>query len=116
VDSDRDPNALLIFLPLAVVPGTNLAAHLGIGPALTLIARIMPLLICGKWEGGFTARQKTIDEAASTVLVAALDNAIPSGSYLHDCQVHNPDPRVLNEKLAEDLWKVSNELTHENFA
>ena len=98
------------------VPGTNLAAHLGVGPVLALIPRATPLLLCGKWEGGFKQRPKTVEKAASTVLVAALDDAIPSGSYLHDCQVHSPDPRVLNEKLLDDLWKISNELTHEHFA
>jgi len=63
-----------------------------------------------------TPHRKNLAEGSSTVLVAALDQKLPNGSYLHDCQKIQPDPRAVDPELAEKLWALSNKLTGESFA
>ncbi|KAF2845643.1 short chain dehydrogenase/ reductase-like protein [Plenodomus tracheiphilus IPT5] len=55
---------------------------------------------------------KTLDQGASTVLVAALDPALkPSqGVLLHDCQISDAAPHATNPDAVERLWKLSETL------
>ncbi|KAH7102326.1 NAD(P)-binding protein [Auriculariales sp. MPI-PUGE-AT-0066] len=95
-----------------LVLGTQLGNHLTFLNWLGFIPKFLPHLITGRWEMGSA---KTTSQAAATVLVAALDTNLPSGSHLYDCQVSNPDRRTLDERLGEQLWTLSNELVKEQF-
>ncbi|KAH7104401.1 NAD(P)-binding protein [Auriculariales sp. MPI-PUGE-AT-0066] len=64
----------------------------------------------------YMPNKKNIAQGASTVLVGALDQKLPNGSYLHDCQVIDADPHAIDPALAKQLWELSNKLTGENFA
>ncbi|KAJ8132123.1 hypothetical protein O1611_g1509 [Lasiodiplodia mahajangana] len=69
--------------------------------------------------GQFTREEfKTLQQGASTTLVAALDEAIisSSGSYLADSQLAAPQPTLTtNLELAEKLWSLSEGLLHQRF-
>ncbi|OJD30474.1 retinol dehydrogenase [Diplodia corticola] len=60
---------------------------------------------------------KSPDEGASTMIVAAFDPALnePSGSFLSDCQYHEPPPYATDPALAEKLWSLSEELVKQKF-
>ncbi|KAI5861518.1 retinol dehydrogenase 13 [Durotheca rogersii] len=60
---------------------------------------------------------KTPDEGASTSLVAALDPALNerAGLYLADCQFFPAAEHARDPKIAERLWKLSEELIREKF-
>ncbi|KAI0131856.1 hypothetical protein BJ170DRAFT_222982 [Xylariales sp. AK1849] len=60
---------------------------------------------------------KTLDEGASTTLVAALDPKLNenTGLYLLDCQFGPAAPFALDPVTAARLWKLSEELTSVEF-
>ncbi|KAI1119926.1 hypothetical protein F5Y10DRAFT_145826 [Nemania abortiva] len=69
--------------------------------------------------GQFTREEfKTVQQGASTTLVAALDEAITksSGSYLADCQLASPQSTLTtSSELTEKLWSLSESLVHQKF-
>lgn len=70
-----------------------------------------------KFKGSF----KSLDEGASTPLVAALDNRLDpgmkvgSGFYLSDCQIADAPEWALSRQYARDLWKLSEDIVKETF-
>jgi len=60
--------------------------------------------------------RKTLDEGASTTLVAALDPALSAGSYLSDCQVYEPSEAARDTDKAEKLWELSETLVGQKFS
>ena len=59
------------------------------------------------------AFMKSVEEGAATQTYVATAPALAesSGYYFADCNPVVPDPRMLNSAQAEQLWKVSEELT-----
>ena len=65
--------------------------------------------------GGFW---KDLDQGSATTLVAALDPKLgedESVVYLSDCQVAQPAAHASDEKAAERLWKLSEEIVGQKF-
>lgn len=64
-----------------------------------------------------TVFNKDLDQGASTHIVAALHlKLVPdSGVNLSDCQIAQASPWATDELLAEQLWKLSNDLAGEAF-
>jgi NAD(P)-dependent dehydrogenase (short-subunit alcohol dehydrogenase family) len=61
---------------------------------------------------------KTLDQGASTTLVAALDPALKVDQtkiYLEDCQLKDAAPYATDKKLAEKLWELSENLVGQKF-
>ncbi|KAI1101676.1 retinol dehydrogenase 13 [Jackrogersella minutella] len=60
---------------------------------------------------------KTVDEGASTTLVAALDPALDviGGLYLSDCQFFPSAEYTKNTESAERLWRLSEDLIGDKF-
>ena len=65
---------------------------------------------------------KTLDEGASTTLVAALDPALKNGPtsdgkcvYLDNCQIGEPAPWANDPATAAKLWALSEELVGQKF-
>jgi hypothetical protein len=56
---------------------------------------------------------KSIDQGASTTMVAAFDHKFRSedGVFLSDCQLISPSAWAVDEGSAEKLWRLSQELT-----
>lgn len=63
-------------------------------------------------------KEKTLEQGASTTLVAALDPCLEAhnGAYMVDCQVAPVDCEAARrEDLSEELWKLSEKLIGETF-
>ncbi|KAF6232884.1 hypothetical protein HO173_008847 [Letharia columbiana] len=58
---------------------------------------------------------KTIGQGCSTILVAALDPTLPSGSFLGDCIVAAPEVYARDQEKAELLWALSERLVGQTF-
>ena len=60
---------------------------------------------------------KSIDQGASTTLVAAFDPKLNPGDgvFLSDCQMFKPADWALDSNSAEKLWKLSEQLTGQEF-
>ena len=56
---------------------------------------------------------KSIDQGASTTMVAAFDPKLgpEDGIFLSDCQLISPVAWAVDEKSAERLWQLSQDLT-----
>ena len=56
---------------------------------------------------------KSIDQGASTTMVAAFDPKPKpeDGMFLSDCQLISPTAYAVDEKSAERLWRLSQDLT-----
>jgi hypothetical protein len=62
-------------------------------------------------------KSKTIQEGAATTVAAALDPSLDdfSGAYLNDCKVAQATEFAFDEKNAETLWDLSEELVEQRF-
>lgn len=58
---------------------------------------------------------KTVEQGCSTTLVAALDPTIPSGSYLEDCVIAEPEAYAKDQQKARLLWALSERLVGQKF-
>jgi len=58
---------------------------------------------------------KTLESGCSTPLVAALDPALPNGSYLVDCQPYEASDTAKDDEKARQLWELSEQLTGAKF-
>ncbi len=65
--------------------------------------------------GGFQLSTKTIEEGASTTLVACLAPGLQTGSYLVNCQVAKSSARGEDEAMMEALWEASEALVSDWF-
>ena len=54
-------------------------------------------------------------QGCSTTLVAALNPTIPSGCYLEDCTVAEPETYANDQENAESLWALSERLVGQTF-
>ncbi|KIW10371.1 hypothetical protein PV08_11333 [Exophiala spinifera] len=69
----------------------------------------------------FKSLMKSLDEGASTPLVAAFDDQLEApqgdgtGIYLSDCQPASAPAWATNSQYAKDLWKLSEELVGQSF-
>ncbi|RAQ98673.1 retinol dehydrogenase 12 [Stemphylium lycopersici] len=61
---------------------------------------------------------KTLDQGAATVLVAALDPGLKpeNGVFLNDCQLYDAPPYATDAEKAEKLWKLSEDLIAEKLS
>ncbi|KAF3932439.1 hypothetical protein ABW19_dt0200262 [Dactylella cylindrospora] len=100
-------------LSLSLHPGgieTNLGRHL-VGEKKELIEELFTT---------FKDLMKTREQGASTQLVAALDPKLNEwtkevGYYLDDCQFGTPVQWAVDEKAAERLWALSEEIVGQKF-
>lgn len=58
---------------------------------------------------------KTLAQGCATTLVAALDPAVPSGSYLDDCMVAEPEAYAIDKDKAQQLWGLGEDLVKQRF-
>ena len=58
---------------------------------------------------------KTLAEGCATTLVAALDPAVPSASYLDDCMVAEPEAYAIDKDKAQQLWGLGEDLVKQHF-
>ena len=58
---------------------------------------------------------KTLEQGCATTLVAALDPAVPSGSYLDDCMVAEPEGYAIEKDKAQQLWSLAEDLVKQRF-
>lgn len=60
---------------------------------------------------------KTIDQGASTTMVAAFDPTLrpDAGVFLSDCQVAEPCPWAVDQNSSEKLWRLSEQLVGQEF-
>lgn len=63
----------------------------------------------------FAGEPKTVQQGCSTTLVAALDPDLPSGSYLEDCVVAEPEAYARDQEKAELLWATSEKIVGQTF-
>ena len=93
--------------------------HLGDGLDLSIFgtAGEVAMKNTGKPFGEFDT-PKTLEQGSATTVVAAFDPSIVSdnGSYLKDSCIAGAADFAKDEKSAEDLWKLSEELVGEKFA
>jgi len=56
---------------------------------------------------------KSIDQGASTTMVAAFDPKLKpeDGMFLSDCQLISPSAWAVDERSAQRLWQLSQDLT-----
>ncbi|KAB2572650.1 Retinol dehydrogenase 12 [Lasiodiplodia theobromae] len=60
----------------------------------------------------------SVDEGAATTLVAAIDpalNKLNESIFLDDCQINKAEPYATDPKIADRLWKLSEELVKQTF-
>ena len=58
---------------------------------------------------------KTLEQGCATTLVGALDPAVPSGSYLEDCMLAEPEAYAVDKVKAQQLWSLSEDLVKQRF-
>ena len=63
--------------------------------------------------GGWQLSTKTVEEGASTTLVACLAPGLETGSYLVSCQVAKSSARGEDEAMMEALWEASEALVRD---
>ena len=73
---------------------------------------ILILLLLGPFSA---SEPKTVEQGCSTTLVAALDPSIPSGSYLEDCAIAEPEAYARDQEKAGLLWALSERLVGQRF-
>jgi NAD(P)-dependent dehydrogenase (short-subunit alcohol dehydrogenase family) len=76
-----------------------------------------------EWREKMGVEWKTLEQGASTTLVAALDpklgkpNSNGYGQFLNDCQISNmPPPYALDKAEAEKLWDATEVMVKEKFS
>lgn len=73
---------------------------------------ISDLLLLGPFS---LEEPKTVEQGCSTTLVAALDPTIPSGSYLENCVIAEPETYAKDQEKARLLWALSERLVGQIF-
>ena len=58
---------------------------------------------------------KSVEQGCSTSLVAALDPTVPSGSYLEDCVIAEPEAYARDQEKARLLWALGERLVGQTF-
>jgi NAD(P)-dependent dehydrogenase (short-subunit alcohol dehydrogenase family) len=103
---------------------TSIAVHPGeVRTELHRTTDLMWLKKTEEWREKMNVGWKTLEQGASTALVAALDPKLGKvgdggqGQFLSDCQLSKiAPPYALNTVRADDLWQMSEELVKENFS
>ena len=58
---------------------------------------------------------KSIAQAASTTVVAALSPNLPNGAHLRHCHIDTVRPHVEEQFMVEQLWELSEKATGAKF-
>ena len=99
---------------ISVHPGvisTSLSGHLGQED----FARINATTLHNTGKPFAVGAYKTPQQGVATIIRAALDPSLASGSYAQDCNVHEAAEYATDTGNAEKLWKLSEELVGEEF-